>query len=254
MTNVPATPLLEVEGLAKAFAGVLALHHYSLRLEPLVIHGVIGPNGAGKTTLFNLLTGFLAPTAGHDPLARAATSPARPPAEIARLGIARTFQNIRLFGQLPVLENVKAALQSQVAAGRSSARCSRRPAFLRRERDAGAAGGGRSWSCSAWRAARPPGARTSLRRPAPAGDRPRRRREPQDPAARRAERGHEPEPRRQDLLAPDPPAARRTGDHYRPGRPRHPAGDEPVRPHPGAQLRASSSPRATRRRSAPTPR
>ena len=59
-----ADTLLEVDGLAKSFAGVQALDGYALRLPPLAIHGVIGPNGAGKTTLFNLLTGFLLPTAG----------------------------------------------------------------------------------------------------------------------------------------------------------------------------------------------
>jgi branched-chain amino acid transport system ATP-binding protein len=132
MATVPAAPLLEVEGLAKAFAGVLALHDYTLRLEPLVIHGVIGPNGAGKTTLFNLLTGFLVPTVGQIRL-QGHDITGRPAAEIARLGIARTFQNIRLFGQLPVVENVKAALQSQVPRSLIGTLLST-PAFLRSER------------------------------------------------------------------------------------------------------------------------
>src|SRR6266540_4163598 len=57
-------PLLEATNLSKSFAGVRALDDYALRLAPLTIHGVIGPNGAGKTTLFNLLTGFIKPTAG----------------------------------------------------------------------------------------------------------------------------------------------------------------------------------------------
>jgi branched-chain amino acid transport system ATP-binding protein len=108
MATVPAAPLLEVEGLAKAFAGVLALHDYALRLEPLVIHGVIGPNGAGKTTLFNLLTGFLVPTAGRIRL-QGRDITGRPAAEIARLGIARTFQNIRLFANLTVRQNIEVA-------------------------------------------------------------------------------------------------------------------------------------------------
>ena len=105
--------LLQVQGLSRSFRGVQALDDYQLRLNPLIIHGVIGPNGAGKTTLFNLLTGFLKPTAGtiHF-LGREITG--APAHRIARLGIARTFQNIRLFGALPVIENIKVALQSQL--------------------------------------------------------------------------------------------------------------------------------------------
>src|SRR5690348_8682278 len=104
--------LLQVDSLSKSFAGVRALDDYALRLAPLAIHGVIGPNGAGKTTLFNLLTGFLAPTTGTIKLAgRDITGQTAD--RVARLGLARTFQNIRLFGQLSVLENVKTALQSQ---------------------------------------------------------------------------------------------------------------------------------------------
>jgi branched-chain amino acid transport system ATP-binding protein len=104
--------LLEVEDLSKTFAGVQALDSYALRLAPLMIHGVIGPNGAGKTTLFNLLTGFLKPTSGIIRL-RGRDITGLPAARVARLGMARTFQNIRLFGQLSVIDNVKAALQSQ---------------------------------------------------------------------------------------------------------------------------------------------
>jgi branched-chain amino acid transport system ATP-binding protein len=105
--------LLQVNNLSKAFAGVQALDGYTLRLPPLAIHGVIGPNGAGKTTLFNLLAGFLAPTSGTIRfLDRDITR--QPAYRVAQLGIARTFQNIRLFGQLSVIENVKVALQSQM--------------------------------------------------------------------------------------------------------------------------------------------
>ncbi len=85
-----AEPLLEVDSLSKSFAGVHALEDYSLRLEPLMIHGVIGPNGAGKTTLFNLLTGFMAPTAGT--IRFQGRNITRQPAyRVARLGMARTF-------------------------------------------------------------------------------------------------------------------------------------------------------------------
>jgi branched-chain amino acid transport system ATP-binding protein len=122
-----------VRGLSRAFSGVLALHDYNLRLEPLTIHGVIGPNGAGKTTLFNLLTGFLLPTEGRVYfLDRDITG--WPAYRIARLGMARTFQNIRLFGQLSVIENVKPALQGRSPASPLAALFST-PGFRQRERD-----------------------------------------------------------------------------------------------------------------------
>ena len=107
-----ATPLLEVRGLSKSFRGLQALVDYEVRLAPLTIHGVIGPNGAGKTTLFHLLSGLVRPTSGtisfegQDITGAAAF-------RVSRLGIGRTFQNIRLFGELSVLDNVKIALQRQ---------------------------------------------------------------------------------------------------------------------------------------------
>jgi branched-chain amino acid transport system ATP-binding protein len=111
--NSASRALLEVQDLSKSFRGVRALDAYTLQLAPLAIHGVIGPNGAGKTTLFNLLTGFLNPTSGAIHL-RGRNISHMPTAQIARLGIARTFQNIRLFGNLAAIENVKVALQSQM--------------------------------------------------------------------------------------------------------------------------------------------
>jgi len=105
---------LQVQGLSKSFRGVRALDDYALQLSPLAIHGVIGPNGAGKTTLFNLLTGFLKPTSGTIHLLDQDITHT-PAYQIARLGIGRTFQNIRLFGNLPIIENVKVALQNQLA-------------------------------------------------------------------------------------------------------------------------------------------
>jgi len=124
--------LLEATNLSKSFSGVRALDDYALRLAPLSIHGVIGPNGAGKTTLFNLLSGFLTPTTGMIKLAgRNITGQTAD--RVARLGLARTFQNIRLFGQLSVIENVKIALQSQSHISLLGTLVSS-PAFLRRER------------------------------------------------------------------------------------------------------------------------
>jgi branched-chain amino acid transport system ATP-binding protein len=105
-----ATPLLEVRGLSRSFRGLQALVDYELRLAPLAIHGVIGPNGAGKTTLFHLLSGFLQPSSGSISFeGRDITGSAA--FKVSRMGIGRTFQNIRLFGELSVLDNVKVALQ-----------------------------------------------------------------------------------------------------------------------------------------------
>ena len=125
--------LLTVESLSKSFAGVHALEGYTLHLPPRMIHGVIGPNGAGKTTLFNLLTGFIKPTRGT--IRMGGRELTRLPAyRVARLGMARTFQNIRLFGQLSVIDNVKAALQSQLPQSLPGTLLST-PTFLRRERE-----------------------------------------------------------------------------------------------------------------------
>jgi branched-chain amino acid transport system ATP-binding protein len=125
--------LLEVNGLSKAFRGLQALTDYELRLQAGTIHGVIGPNGAGKTTLFHLLSGFLRPSAGAIRFdGRDITG--SPAYRVARLGIARTFQNIRLFGDLPVIDNVKAGLQAH--APRSLVRTLlTSPGFRAEERD-----------------------------------------------------------------------------------------------------------------------
>ncbi len=103
-------PLLEARGLSKSFRGLQALVDYEVRLEARSIHGVIGPNGAGKTTLFHLLSGFMPPTAGTIEF-RGRDITGAPAFRVARLGVARTFQNIRLFSDLSVLDNVMVALQ-----------------------------------------------------------------------------------------------------------------------------------------------
>ena len=108
-----AAPLLDVRGLSRSFRGLEALTDYDLQLPTGSIHGVIGPNGAGKTTLFNVLSGFLPPTRGS--IAFQGTDITGAPAwRVSRLGIARTFQNIRLFGDSPVIDNVKVGLHRQV--------------------------------------------------------------------------------------------------------------------------------------------
>jgi branched-chain amino acid transport system ATP-binding protein len=102
--------ILSTEGLAKSFLGLQALQDFSISVNNNEILGLIGPNGAGKTTCFNLLTGFLVPTGGWIRF-KGMDITGLPPARIARFGLARTFQNIRIFNSLSVLENVMAAAQ-----------------------------------------------------------------------------------------------------------------------------------------------
>ena len=108
---VQTTPILSVTGLSKRFGGLVALADYDLRLAAGTIHGVIGPNGAGKTTLFNLLSRMVAPTTGTIELdGRDITHLSAD--RVARMGITRTFQNIRLFDDLSALDNVKVGVQA----------------------------------------------------------------------------------------------------------------------------------------------
>ncbi len=124
---------LRIENLSKSFHGLLALQNYHLTLEEGLIWGVIGPNGAGKTTLFNLITGVLEPTKGRVFLkGRNITRLASH--QVARLGISRTFQNIRLFDTLSVLENIKVGLQMHEKAGLWETALSF-PSFGRKERE-----------------------------------------------------------------------------------------------------------------------
>jgi branched-chain amino acid transport system ATP-binding protein len=102
--------ILETEGLTKEFRGFVAVLDVDLRVRRGTIHALIGPNGAGKTTCFNLLTKFLAPTRGRIAFKGRDITGAKP-AEIARLGLARSFQISAVFPHLPVLENVRLALQ-----------------------------------------------------------------------------------------------------------------------------------------------
>ncbi len=100
-----ASPTLEVVGLSRNFGGVRALEAVSFAVQPGAICGLIGPNGAGKTTLINIISGLTAPSAGDVRLGTTSIA-GRPPHEIAALGVGRTFQNIRLFRELTVIENV----------------------------------------------------------------------------------------------------------------------------------------------------
>lgn len=106
------TPLLEVRNVTMRFGGLVAVSDLNLDVTPGHAHGIIGPNGAGKTTAFNVITGIYAPTAG-DIRFRGESISGRRPSAIARRGIARTFQNIRLFRELTVLDNVRIAHDSR---------------------------------------------------------------------------------------------------------------------------------------------
>jgi branched-chain amino acid transport system ATP-binding protein len=105
-------PILETEGLTKEFRGFVAVSDVALRVRRGSIHGLIGPNGAGKTTCFNLLTKFLQPSRGTIRYAGRDIT-AMKPAEVARLGLVRSFQISAVFPHLSVLENVRVALQRQ---------------------------------------------------------------------------------------------------------------------------------------------
>ncbi len=114
------TPLLRVQGLSRHFGGIQAIDRLDLEIAPGEVLGLIGPNGAGKTTLVNVLTGLIPPSSGTIEFGgrdlTGATS-----ATIARLGIIRTYQNIRLFSRLSVLDNVLVGMHTRL-----------RPTFLRR--------------------------------------------------------------------------------------------------------------------------
>ncbi len=104
----PVPPLLRVTGVTKRFGGLTAVKEVSMHVPIGALYGVIGPNGAGKTTIFNLLTGVYMPTEGEIEFDGARIN-GHKPYSITKLGIARTFQNIRLFADLTVIENVMAA-------------------------------------------------------------------------------------------------------------------------------------------------
>lgn len=108
--------ILSLQGVSQEFGGLLALDEVRLEVEAGKIFGIIGPNGAGKTTLFNIVTGIYTPTAGQVIYKENAIN-GLPPYELARRGIARTFQNIRLFNKLSVLDNVKVGFHGVTRAG-----------------------------------------------------------------------------------------------------------------------------------------
>lgn len=109
-------PLLSVNGLMMRFGGLLAVNNVNLELYPQEIVSLIGPNGAGKTTVFNCLTGFYKPTGGTI-LLRNQHLEGLPGQQIARMGVVRTFQHVRLFREMTVIENLLVAQHQQLKTG-----------------------------------------------------------------------------------------------------------------------------------------
>ena len=105
-TPDPNAAVLDATNVTMAFGGLTAVSDFTLSMRPRELVGLIGPNGAGKTTIFNMLTGVYKPTRGEIRIGGAPTA-ALKPHEITALGVARTFQNIRLFKELSVIDNVK---------------------------------------------------------------------------------------------------------------------------------------------------
>jgi len=127
-------PLLAVEGLMMRFGGLLAVNNVALELRPQEIVSLIGPNGAGKTTVFNCLTGFYKPTGGTIKL-REQHLEGLPGQKIARMGIVRTFQHVRLFREMTVIENLLVAQHQHLKSGVFSGLL-KTPAFRRSENEA----------------------------------------------------------------------------------------------------------------------
>lgn len=105
--------LLETKDVGISFGGLQAVSHFDISLQENELVGLIGPNGAGKTTIFNLLTGVYQPTEGEIFFVGKKTG-GKKPEEIVKLGMARTFQNIRLFKNLSVLDNIRIAFQKEL--------------------------------------------------------------------------------------------------------------------------------------------
>ena len=122
--------LLSVQGVNKRFGGLQALSDVGLHINQGEIYGLIGPNGAGKTTFFNVITGLYTPDSGKFALGGRAYEPTAVH-EVAKAGIARTFQNIRLFGDMTALENVMVGRHIRTHAGVFGAIF--RPASVRKE-------------------------------------------------------------------------------------------------------------------------
>jgi branched-chain amino acid transport system ATP-binding protein len=127
-------PILEVSGLSMRFGGLLAVNGVNLTVEEKQVVSMIGPNGAGKTTVFNCLTGFYKPTAGSIRL-KGEPIEGLPGHQIARRGVVRTFQNVRLFKEMSAVENLLVAQHRHINT-HFLAGLFKTPAFRRSEREA----------------------------------------------------------------------------------------------------------------------
>ena len=115
-TDVSAPAILRAESITKRFGGLVAVNNVSIEVPARSIVSIIGPNGAGKTTFFNMLTGLIRPTEGRILLEERNVTRSRPDVITAR-GVARTFQNIRLFGSMTATENVMIGHHARMRAG-----------------------------------------------------------------------------------------------------------------------------------------
>lgn len=127
-------PVLDVRNLGIDFGGLTAVDSFNVTIGPTEICGLIGPNGAGKTTIFNLLTGVYQPTRGSV-LINGIDTKGMQTHRVSKLGIARTFQNIRLFTDMTVLDNVKVGMHNQMKVSFFSS-VFRLPSYFKAEKDA----------------------------------------------------------------------------------------------------------------------
>ena len=163
--------LAEIKDLSVTFGGLTALDHVSFNIRRGEILGLIGPNGAGKTTCFNAMTGVYAPSSGDVTLDGTSVI-GRPQHSITRLGVARTFQNIRLFGEMTALENVVVGLDARHKTSTWGA-LFRSGRHRREERESIERGLAAARLRRHRRSRRSPCPQPPLRLPTPAGDRPR---------------------------------------------------------------------------------
>ena len=131
--TLQTSPILQLQGVTKFFGGLCAVKSFDIKLNKGDLAGLIGPNGAGKTTAFNLITGLYQPTKGEIHFNGEQIS-GMDPHEITRMGIARTFQNIRLFPNLTVLDNVRIAYHAHIGYSMADS-IFRSPRFSRGEKE-----------------------------------------------------------------------------------------------------------------------
>ena len=212
--------LVKARGVTKRFGGLLAVNKVDFDIPRGSIVSLIGPNGAGKTTFFNMITGYYVPTTGQiifdgQPIvSMKGNRSAKKPHEVTALGIGRTFQNIRLFGTMSALDNVRVGHNVHLKSHWWDS-VFRTPACSGRSRQRSRS----AWRCSSSSTSTSgprPGREPAVRRPAPARDRPRARDATEAAAARRTDGRHEQQRDPPDDRLHPPPAGR-----ARPDRPAH---------------------------------